>query len=160
MAPPSRRSLKTPPIRALELLSGYARDCCTEALLRAGSFPLLVILVVASAANAAELLPRKFFGSWCLDSKDGQAAIYKKRPQPGDCQFTEDRIVVHANGFDTAESRCVLIEATPVTTAQYETLRAIFGCQSNKDRLDHWVFDAWMWTTDSTLGIQDTPDTR
>jgi hypothetical protein len=35
----------------------------------------------------------KFVGSWCLDSKDDQAAIYKKRPQPGDCQFAEDRSV-------------------------------------------------------------------
>jgi hypothetical protein len=150
--PKSRREPTPDRCRGLELLAG-------RTLSWAGRLFPVVPLIVAATAYAAEPLPKKFVGSWCLDSEEHQAAIYKKRPQPGDfCQFAEDRLVVRANGFETAESRCALIEVTPVKTLKYETFRAIFGCRSNKDQLDHWVFDAWMWTTDDVLGIQDTPD--
>jgi hypothetical protein len=78
-----------PPIRAraLELLSGDGRDCCAEALLRAGLF--LLFLVVASSANATELLPRKFVGSWCLDSKTTKQRSTKSGRSPVTAKLPE-----------------------------------------------------------------------
>jgi hypothetical protein len=121
---------------------------------------VLIIMIAAPwGAHAAErLLPMNFAGVWCAEMADPAETIYQ-RQGPNDCKSAQDQISVRRTAIDFAsESRCVLIDLTPIADAKSETFRAIFGCISLTDRSDHWVFDSWMWMRDDgKLGMSDTP---
>jgi len=118
---------------------------------------LILIMAAPSRVPAAERLPTKFAGTWCAEMADTVQTIYQ-RQGPSGCKSAEDRISIGHTAIDFAsESRCVLIDLTPIAHAKSETFRAVFGCISLKDRSDHWVYDSWMWMDDDKLGISDTP---
>jgi len=120
---------------------------------------LIIMIAAPSGAHAAERLPTKFTGTWCAEEMADTAQTTYQRQGPSGCKSAEDQISIRHNAIDFAsESRCVLIDLTPIADAKSETFRAVFGCISLKDRSDHWVFDSWMWMQDDKLGMSDTPD--